>query len=197
MQTAVRTLIAILACATVGSGCHSVEARRSTGKLERGLQSTLDAFIATNPAIAGVALHVEMPRNYRTWSGAAGVADRATGVPLTPNQPVRIASNTKTFVATAILRLWEQGRLDLDGSVACCLAEDSVEILSRGGYDYQSMTIRHLLTHTSGLFDFGDSDQYSRLCSDSSGLSRFTVERSQQSAECGGRGLFASRWPHP
>jgi CubicO group peptidase (beta-lactamase class C family) len=47
---------------------------------------------------------------------AAGVADRATATPLTADAGLRIASNTKTVTAAAILRLVEQGQLQLDGA---------------------------------------------------------------------------------
>jgi len=146
------------------AGCRMAEPPRADTELQQKLQSTLNNFIAENPTIAGVALHVEMPSRSLSWSGAAGVADRSTRTPLTPQQPVRIASNTKTFVAAAILRLWEEGRLDIDGSIDRYLSDESVHTLLSGGYDPQSITVRHLLTHTSGLYDFGDNDEYIRLC---------------------------------
>jgi D-alanyl-D-alanine carboxypeptidase len=162
----VKTFGLFLSFTLIAAGCRSVEPRKTNAQLQEDLQSTLNDFIATNPTIAGVALHIEMPRRQISWSGAAGVADRLTGVPLMPNQPIRIASNTKTFVAAAILRLWEGNRLDLDGSIDRYLSDQSVRTLLRGGYDPRSITLRHLLTHTSGLFDFGDSDEYNKLCTE-------------------------------
>jgi D-alanyl-D-alanine carboxypeptidase len=94
------------------------------------------------------------------WEGAAGMADPANGVPMTPANPVRIASNTKTFVAAAILRLWEKSRLGLDDAISDHLAAEHLELLRGDGYDTEAMTIRHLLTHTSGLFDHGGSEKY-------------------------------------
>ena len=47
---------------------------------------------------------------------AAGKAGVAAIPALDPATPVRVASNTKTFVAATVLRLWEQGRIDLDAA---------------------------------------------------------------------------------
>jgi D-alanyl-D-alanine carboxypeptidase len=165
-RTRIGILGILLLCTLIPGGCHSVEPRKTNAELQMDLQSALNGFIAANPTIAGVALHVEMPRRQLSWSGAAGVADRSTGAPPMPGQPVRIASNTKTFVAAAILRLWEEGRLDLDGSIDRYLSDKSVGTLRFGGYDPQLINLRHLLTHTSGLFDFGDSDEYIKLCAE-------------------------------
>ena len=70
---------------------------------------------------------------------AAGVADATTGEPLTPAHRFRIGSVTKIFVAPLVLRLVEEGLLDLDGDAAPFA---------------EGITIRHLLSHTSGLDDF-------------------------------------------
>src|SRR5688500_2909468 len=53
-----------------------------------------------------------------TASGAAGLADRASGRALTVDDPVRLASITKLHVALGVMRLVEQGRLDLDSDVS-------------------------------------------------------------------------------
>ena len=81
----------------------------------------------------------------RTWTGVAGDAVAATHVKVTPQTPFPIASVTKTFTAALILRLAEQGRLTIDDPLARWLP------------DYPNaahITLRMLLTHTSGLADF-------------------------------------------
>ena len=88
---------------------------------------------------------------------AAGLADRASGEPLVPGSRFRIASVTKPFVGAAALRLVETGRVDLDASLDVLLAEETTEILRGGGYDTASITLRHLMTHTSGIYDFAAS----------------------------------------
>lgn len=71
--------------------------------------------------------------------GAAGLADLDSGEPLSVGHRFRIGSVTKIFVAALVLRLVEEGLLDLDGTAAPFVAD---------------VTIRRLLNHTSGLDDF-------------------------------------------
>lgn len=114
----------------------------------------LDSVKSANPGLPGVMLRVEAPSLELRWSRAAGVADRSSGAPLDPGQPLRIASNTKTYVAAAIMRLVEQGRIGLDDRIAQHLLPASTAALSRGGYDPNLITVRMLLQHTSGIADF-------------------------------------------
>ena len=81
------------------------------------------------------------------WSGGAGVADMAAGRPAGPDVLYRIASITKTFTGTAIMRLRDEGKLDLDDPVVKWLPElaDSATPATIGG-----VTIRRLLSHESG-----------------------------------------------
>ena len=61
---------------------------------------------------------------------------------------------TKPFVAAGALRLVELGALRLDASLDSLLPATYVEVLRAGGYDTAAITLRHLLTHTSGIYDF-------------------------------------------
>jgi len=54
--------------------------------------------------------------------------------------------------------LHEEGELDLDQPIDALVAAETVELLRKGGYRPGAITARHLLTHTSGVFDFaGDA----------------------------------------
>ena len=128
--------------------------------LEDKLQALIDTTVRDHPNVPAVALAVSAPRLGLEWEGAAGAADPASGSPMTPDRPVLVASNTKTFVAAAVLRLWELGRLDLDDPIADRLSPELVDMLRGDGYDPQAITLRHLLTHTSGLFDHTESPHY-------------------------------------
>jgi D-alanyl-D-alanine carboxypeptidase len=70
------------------------------------------------------------------WERAAGVADVATGAPMTLEHRFRIASVTKLFVAVAVLKLVDEGVFELDVEV---------DLIEAG------VTVRQLLNHTSGL----------------------------------------------
>ncbi len=120
----------------------------------------LSGIVAKDENIHAAALHVEAPRIGLSWGGAAGLADPKRGIKMTPQHPVRIASNTKTFVAAAILRLWEEDRLGLDDPITEYLPSDFIQLLQSDGYRTNEITVRHLLTHTSGIFDYINSEAY-------------------------------------
>ncbi len=130
---------------------------------EAELRSLMQRMLFDCEAVPGVIVVVEAPRFSFEFAYAAGTVDISTGSPLTVAHPVRIASNTKTYVAVAILRLWEQGLLDLDAPISRYLPSEHVEVMCSGGYDPDLITARHLLTHTSGLFDYSDSARFIEL----------------------------------
>jgi len=102
---------------------------------------------------------------------AAGYADVATKRPLTVDTPFRIASVTKTFVAATALKLAEQGRLDLDAPIDTLLSPRTAAILAADRYPIDRITVRQLLGHTAGLFDYASSAAYdARTAADPSHL---------------------------
>jgi len=145
--------VALLVC--LGFACTSPEPAAPTAAavLEPELQSLLDGVVAADAEVHGAALAVDAPGVVVNWEGAAGLADPAGGAAMTPATPVRIASNTKTYVAAAVLRLAEEGRLAIDDPIAAHLPRELADLLRGGGYDPGAITVRHLLTHGSGLFD--------------------------------------------
>ena len=124
------------------------------------LQTLIESVVSEDRGIHGAALAVVQPSTGLAWEGAAGFADPENRTPMTPAHPVRIASNTKTYVAATVLRLAESGRIDLDSAIADHLPAEFVELLESDGYDPAAITVRHLLTHTGGLFDHGDAEAY-------------------------------------
>jgi D-alanyl-D-alanine carboxypeptidase len=131
-----------------------------TAALTVRLQKVLEDFLAANPTAPGVSACVICPRLGLDWSGAAGHPARNSEEPLTPRHTFRIASNTKTYVATSILRLAEQGRLSIDDLLAKHLTEEERTLLASDGYDLTAITLRHVLSHTSGLDEHAGDDRY-------------------------------------
>ncbi|MEV0761810.1 serine hydrolase domain-containing protein [Nocardia sp. NPDC050435] len=84
------------------------------------------------------------------WKVSAGAGDLATGAPFADDARFRIASNTKTFVATVALQLVGEGRLELDVPVERYLPG----VVHGPGIDGGRITLRNLLQHTSGLPEF-------------------------------------------
>jgi CubicO group peptidase (beta-lactamase class C family) len=77
------------------------------------------------------------------YSEAFGVTDKVTATAATPQSVLQIASVTKQFTSAAILRLAERGALTLDDRIEKFVPEFN----PRG----ETITLRHLLTHTSGV----------------------------------------------
>lgn len=94
---------------------------------------------------------------------AVGTSDAAQSVPLTGREVFRIASQTKVFTAATVLRLVENGQLDLDASISGLLPEDMLLALSEGGYDVEAVSVRQLLDHTAGLPDHSVDPGYGAL----------------------------------
>ncbi|CAM5239215.1 hypothetical protein SSPIM334S_06025 [Streptomyces spiroverticillatus] len=87
------------------------------------------------------------------WSGGVGYADLRTGRKATGNEHSRLASNTKTWVATVVLQLVGEGKLELDGTVEKYLPG----LIRTEHYDGRRITVRQLLQHTSGLPEYLES----------------------------------------
>jgi D-alanyl-D-alanine carboxypeptidase len=123
--------------------------------LTASLAALVEDAVSRTPSIPGLLLHVEAPSRGVDVSVAAGLDDRVTGARLSPDAGFRIASNTKTFTAAAVLRLVEEGALALDDPIADRLAPETVDTLRAGGYRPDAITVRQLLLHTSGVYDYG------------------------------------------
>ncbi|WP_433659903.1 serine hydrolase domain-containing protein [Nocardia sp. CA-128927] len=80
----------------------------------------------------------------------SGVGDLATGGAFPDNAQVRIASNTKTFVATVVLQLVAEQRVNLDAPVEQYLPG----VVNGPGGDGNLITVRDLLQHSSGIPDY-------------------------------------------
>ncbi len=87
----------------------------------------------------------------REFCGAYGLADRAHEIPHTEASLCAIASGTKTLTALVVMRLVEQGTLELDTPARSLLGADLPLIAA-------DVTIEHLLAHRSGIGDYLDED---------------------------------------
>jgi serine beta-lactamase-like protein LACTB len=108
------------------------------------LARSLDTMIEKRfkPGLPGVAALVVKDGQPVLRKGY-GMANLELGVPVRPEHVFRIGSTTKLFTATAILLLVDEGKLALDAPVARYLADCPPH--------WNKITIRHLLTHTSGI----------------------------------------------
>jgi CubicO group peptidase (beta-lactamase class C family) len=82
------------------------------------------------------------------WSNGYGHADAARGVPVTAETVFQMASISKPVTAWGVMRLAEQGRIDLDAPVETYLSRWH---LPASPFDNDGVTVRRLLSHSAGL----------------------------------------------
>lgn len=156
---AVALLVALVALSGCGSAATAdalpptaAPVPAATGSLTRNdVNAWLDGLVPAalnSTGIAGAGVTVVSDGKVLTARGY-GKADTGTGA--TPDRPVdpkktlfRIGSVSKTFTATAVMQLVEQGKIDLDVDVNTYL--DFAVTEPRG-----TITVRHLLSHTAGF----------------------------------------------
>ncbi|UIJ33782.1 serine hydrolase [Allobranchiibius sp. GilTou73] len=127
---------------------HAGGGVRNTAPKDAAFQRSLDALV-TRDGIPGVEAFVRQSDG-KVRSYTAGVGNLNTRTPVPADGEVRIASNTKTFTATAVLQLVGEGRIGLDKPI-----ETYLPGLVRGkGIDGRHITVRNLLQQTSGLPDY-------------------------------------------
>src|SRR2546430_1891528 len=132
--------LVLAAAALVGSASAGRE--RAAGR-EAELQRALDQVVAAG-APGAVLLVREGDRTIRLRSGYGNLKPRT---PMRAGDRFRVGSITKTFVATVALQLVGERKLALEDNVERWLPG----VVPNG----KRITVRHLLNHTSGLFDYG------------------------------------------
>ena len=91
------------------------------------------------------------------WAGGLGWADRETRRPVDADTLFRVGSISKTFVAMALVQLYEDGRLDLDAPVAELLPGLRIDNPWQAA---APVRVRHLLEHTAGFDDMHFNEIY-------------------------------------
>lgn len=115
-------------------------------------QAMLDNLISKH--IPGVVLLVES--KYSRFLGSAGFKDLARMQPMTTDIVIPNGSAGKKLTALLVVLLAEDGLVDLDAPISKYLDE---ELLSQIQYS-DRMTLRRLLNHTSGIFEYNDVGEY-------------------------------------
>ena len=130
--------------------------------LDTALQDRLSAFAGDENefGVRSAAICIEAPAAGYRFDGAVGEARSDTGAAMTADTPFHVASIAKTMTAVLILQAAERGLLGKDG-IDSRLADTGafepaiIDRLHRiNGVSYgAAITLRHLLTHTSGMKD--------------------------------------------
>ncbi|MEV6948508.1 serine hydrolase domain-containing protein [Streptomyces sp. NPDC051172] len=131
-----------LAAGPTATGAHDATRRAIEAAVEDGV-----------PGVTATAKDA-----HGTWSTTAGVGDLGAGAPRSARDRYRAGSITKSFVATVLLQLEAEGRLSLDDKV-----EKWLPGAVRGhGHDGRIISVRRLLNHTSGIFNYTNDDTFVR-----------------------------------
>ena len=113
-----------------------------------GQAPTVDRFIAGHAKQHNFNGSILIQRKGKiTYAKSFGLANFQFNVPNTIRTKYRIASITKAFTAVLILQLYEQGKIDLEGTIGRYLP-------SYAGEGADKVTVHQLLNHTSGLENF-------------------------------------------
>lgn len=108
------------------------------------VDAMMESYAGDAPGASVLVLRDGVPLLRRAY----GLADREQRIAATPATNYRLASITKQFTAAAILLLVEEGRMTLDDGLRRWLPSLPASA--------DSITVRHLLTHSSGLIDYED-----------------------------------------
>jgi CubicO group peptidase (beta-lactamase class C family) len=117
-------------------------------QLAKTLQANLDQSLADNPNATGLTAATFAPDG-TVWQGFTGVANRETQAPVDANSVFGIGSITKPIVATTVLQLYEEGKLNLNDTVSQWLPD-----LAKNITNADRITIRQLMGHTSGIPEY-------------------------------------------
>jgi methyl acetate hydrolase len=145
--------------AAVAVPLHADAPLHPSAAAKEAVDKVLNDAVARHDAPGVVGLVVD--RQGVLFEGAAGKLDVGHGVALTGDAIFNIASMTKPITSVAIMILREQGKLQLDDPVSKYLPGfDDLKVITQfnpadGSYETRpakrTITLRHLLTHTSGI----------------------------------------------
>ncbi|MFF5372205.1 serine hydrolase domain-containing protein [Streptomyces sp. NPDC013187] len=154
-QRAARTVsIALAVALSVGTAALAPAAQAADRKHGHEATRTALRALVEKGGLPGAAAKVHDAGG--TWFGESGYADTGTGRKRSAGEHFRGASITKTFVATVLLQLEAEGRLNLDDTVERWLPG----LLHGNGYDGGKVTLRRLLNHTSGIANYTDDTAF-------------------------------------
>jgi D-alanyl-D-alanine carboxypeptidase len=128
----------------------------SSHDLNLRLENSVYQLVEKDKSVRNCVLAVTTHDDSYSWAGAAGIANQDSKVPMTKDTPIYIASVTKLYTATAIMKLYEEGALSLDDPISKYLPADLIKGINvYKGNDYSNeITIKQLLAQTSGIADY-------------------------------------------
>lgn len=119
-------------------------------------KDTLEKLLqqSTKQGIPGVVMAVYSNEGY--WGSAKGFSKIETKSPMELCQLQYLQSVSKTYMAVAILKLYEEGKIDLDEPITTYLPEKYSKYIDKAS----TVSVRNLLNHTSGVPEYSDVPEY-------------------------------------
>src|SRR6056297_3789301 len=142
----INILILLLIVVIAGCGRSGYEADYSETEFQQMLDQRIPGWM-DRYEVPGVTL--ALVKNGETvWAGAYGLADVETQIQMTPKTVCRVESISKSVTARGVMKLVEMGTIQLDDPVCRHLKSWK---FPESDFDTDKVTIRHLLSHSSGL----------------------------------------------
>ena len=133
----------------------SWDASLNTHPKGAAFQQLLDDYVKRG--LPGLVMFVKSPEGM--WNGAAGYARLETRERMTPMHLHHAASIAKTYTATAIMMLVDEGKIVVDAKINAYLPRKITDKIGNGN----EATVRHLLNHTSGIRDWQNDEIKSEI----------------------------------
>jgi D-alanyl-D-alanine carboxypeptidase len=158
-------LLLVLLIAGLGiTACHNITTPKSTCQLpveNKGVnhrkaaayQALLDSYVSRG--LPGIVLLVKSPQD-GLWIGAAGKSSLETGEPMLPCTLHYPQSIAKTFTATALMMLVEEGKVNLDAKISTYLPPAIIAGIANA----DKATVRQMLNMTSGIVSYEHDEDW-------------------------------------
>lgn len=167
MQKNIFNFIITCALVTIIVSCFSSQKTpKSNDKSFQEIETFLQSLIDTG-GIPGITIAITVGQDI-VYTNGFGVASTATKEKLEPKHIFHIASVSKTFTATAVMQLYEKGKIDINKPLTTYLPYFNLK-----DERYKDITIRQMLNHTSGMPDVDDYE-WEKGISDEGAAERYT-----------------------
>lgn len=153
MIRVVLLLALVLALLAPAEAAGAKTTDRFAGLLERRMPDLLERFAVPGTVVARIA------SGEVVWTHAYGLADTESAAPMRADMVFEFGSTGKVITAWAVMRLVEQGTVDLDAPVNRYLKRWQIR---SDEFDPDDVTVRRLLTHSAGLSIHGYLDNSPR-----------------------------------
>ncbi|MBI0297100.1 beta-lactamase family protein [Streptomyces sp. PRKS01-29] len=140
-------LLAVAGTTGVRAAARTAAPTRAAASTTASDEAALQAAISDLSHPPATSAQLRVNRRGDRWYGTAGAADIRSGRAVRPDDRFRAGSVTKAFVATVVLQLWAERRVELDAPIGRYLPDLLPSAFAR------RITVAHLLHHTSGLPD--------------------------------------------